>query len=165
MTYIGLAHLCIYFQISSLQIQSILHLHFTMATQTELHRMDSLDKVKADIQHIEGSLETPYLDRFPLLVNKNPEELAKLNKSLLKKLDWRFLPTVTIMLLMAYEISRRLAIPVANIYTVTSTASTFQTPVSRACKGTYTCRIPCGPLASPSFTSVISARSFQQVYT
>lgn len=77
-----------------------------MATQTtigEVHRMDSLDKVKADIEHIEGLSETLYLDRFPLLQNKSPEELKQLNKTLLRKLDWRFLPTVTVMLLMAYD--------------------------------------------------------------
>lgn len=67
--------------------------------------MDSLDKVKADVEHIEGLAENLYLDRFPLLQNKSPEELKKLNKSLLRKLDYRFLPTVTIMLLMGYDSS------------------------------------------------------------
>ena len=73
----------------------------TTQTQTELHRMDSLDKVKAEIEHIEDDQSRLYLDRFPLLQSKSAEELKALNKKLLIKLDWRFLPTVTIMLLMA----------------------------------------------------------------
>jgi hypothetical protein len=63
--------------------------------------MDSIDKVKADVQHIEG-LQDLWLQGFPLLQDKSAEELRVLQKSLLKKLDWRFLPTVTVMLLMAY---------------------------------------------------------------
>jgi hypothetical protein len=69
---------------------------------SEVHRMNSLDKVKAEIEHIEGLPNELYLERFPLLQGKGPEELKQLNKKLLKKLDWRFLPTVTVMLLMAY---------------------------------------------------------------
>jgi hypothetical protein len=72
-----------------------------MTTQTELQRMDSIDKVKADVQHIEG-LQDLWLQGFPLLQDKSAEELRVLQKSLLRKLDWRFLPTVTVMLLMAY---------------------------------------------------------------
>jgi hypothetical protein len=37
---------------------------------------------------------------FPILQNKTPEELEKLNKAVLRKLDWWFLPCVTMMLLM-----------------------------------------------------------------
>jgi hypothetical protein len=62
--------------------------------------MDSLDKNKADVQHIEG-LEDEWLQRFPLLQSKNAGELRVLQKSLLTKLDWRFLPTITMMLLIA----------------------------------------------------------------
>jgi hypothetical protein len=76
-----------------------------MATETELPRMDTIEKVKADTQHIETQPETLYLDRFPLLQGKSEEDLAALNKKLLRKLDWRFLPTVTMMLLMGYAIS------------------------------------------------------------
>jgi hypothetical protein len=65
-------------------------------------RMNSLDKVKAEIEHIEGLPNEQWLERFPLLQNKTPEELKQLNTKLLKKLDWRFLPTVTVMLLMGY---------------------------------------------------------------
>jgi hypothetical protein len=74
-------------------------------TQTELTRMDTLEKEKADVQHIETQPEQLYLERFPLLQGKTEEELAALNKKLLKKLDYRFLPTVTMMLLMGYVFS------------------------------------------------------------
>ncbi|KAL2795263.1 major facilitator superfamily domain-containing protein [Aspergillus keveii] len=39
---------------------------------------------------------------FPILQDKTPEELEKLNKAVLRKLDWWFLPCVTMMLLMSY---------------------------------------------------------------
>ena len=58
---------------------------------------------KSDAVHCETSataLEQEYLSRFPLLVNKTEEELAELNKSVLWKLDWKFLPCITLMLLM-----------------------------------------------------------------
>jgi hypothetical protein len=71
-------------------------------TQTELTHMDTLEKEKADVQHIETQPEQLYLERFPLLRGKTDEELAVLNKKLLRTLDYRFLPTVTMMLLMGY---------------------------------------------------------------
>lgn len=60
----------------------------------------SLKKEQA-IEHIEtAALEPTYLEGFPLLVGKSEEELAILNKKVLKKLDWKFLPCITAMLLM-----------------------------------------------------------------
>lgn len=41
-----------------------------------------------------------YLERYPLIKDKSPEELARIEKSLVRKLDWRFLPMVTAMLMM-----------------------------------------------------------------
>jgi hypothetical protein len=61
-----------------------------------------MNKEKA-IEHIESAaVEPTYLEGFPLLVNKSEEELAALNKKVLSKLDWRFLPCITAMLLMKY---------------------------------------------------------------
>ena len=52
-------------------------------------------------QHVEETLERDQLlEGWPLLKNKSPEELKALNKSVLRKLDWKFLPCVTMMLLM-----------------------------------------------------------------
>lgn len=48
--------------------------------------------------------EDLYLERYPLLRDKSKEDLAKLNKSVLRKLDWKFLPCITMMLLMKYAI-------------------------------------------------------------
>lgn len=42
------------------------------------------------------------LEKHALLKDKSPEELKELNKKVLKKLDWRFLPCITAMLLMNY---------------------------------------------------------------
>ncbi|KAH6695432.1 major facilitator superfamily transporter [Plectosphaerella plurivora] len=44
----------------------------------------------------------PLLERYPLIRDKSPEELARIEKSLVRKLDWRFLPMVTAMLMMNY---------------------------------------------------------------
>lgn len=44
----------------------------------------------------------PLLERYPLIRDKSPEELARIEKSLVRKLDWRFLPMVTAMLMMKY---------------------------------------------------------------
>ncbi|KAI4745759.1 MFS transporter [Aureobasidium sp. EXF-12298] len=61
-----------------------------------------LEKEKA-VEHIESApVESTYLEGFPLLRDKSDEELAVLNKKVLKKLDWKFLPCITAMLLMNY---------------------------------------------------------------
>lgn len=38
--------------------------------------------------------------RFPLLADASQEKLDALNKAVMRKLDWRFLPVITLMLLM-----------------------------------------------------------------
>jgi hypothetical protein len=72
-------------------------------THSRSASLSSVTKEKA-IEHIESAaVEPTYLEGFPLLVNKSEEELAALNKKVLSKLDWRFLPCITVMLLMKYE--------------------------------------------------------------
>jgi hypothetical protein len=48
----------------------------------------------------EAPVSDELLERYPLLKDKSEEELKKLNKAVLKKLDWKFLPCITAMLLM-----------------------------------------------------------------
>jgi ABC-type metal ion transport system substrate-binding protein len=78
----------------------------------------SLDKTSNDIkdnlkdmgsQHVEklSDPSSPHgLDLFalrqqyPLLANASEEKLAALNKAVLRRLDWVFLPVITMMLLM-----------------------------------------------------------------
>lgn len=67
--------------------------------------LDTLDKDDGPKHHetIEvrnNEYTAEWLERFPLIANKSPEELKVLEKGLLRKLDWIFLPTVTLMLLM-----------------------------------------------------------------
>lgn len=54
----------------------------------------SLEK-KTNIEHVEkaegNTLAEEILSRYPLLVGKSEEEMAQLNKKVLKKLDWKFL--------------------------------------------------------------------------
>ncbi|GME50549.1 Vitamin H transporter [Neofusicoccum parvum] len=52
------------------------------------------------VEHVQ--LPDAYLAQFPLLQAKTPGELAALDRSVVKKLDWRFLPIVSLMLLMNY---------------------------------------------------------------
>jgi hypothetical protein len=66
-------------------------------------RRSSTSKKLEDIEVIE-TVETSeaeaYLQRFELLRGKSKDELAALNKSLVRKLDWKFLLCITLMLLM-----------------------------------------------------------------
>jgi hypothetical protein len=66
-------------------------------------RRSSTSKKLEDVEIIEtaeaGEAEA-YLQRFELLRGKSQDELAALNNSLVQKLDWKFLPCITWMLLM-----------------------------------------------------------------
>ncbi|KAL2210608.1 MFS general substrate transporter [Sarocladium strictum] len=84
-----------------------------MATQAPLDtdaRRPSKDgsidfKDEKTAHHIEvedGAVPREWLERYPLIKDKTPEELAAIEKSLVRKLDFRFLPMVTIMLIMNY---------------------------------------------------------------
>lgn len=61
-------------------------------------QMDGMKK-QADVEHLENPQDA-WIQAYPLLREKSEEELKAIRKSLLRKLDWRFLPTVTVMLLM-----------------------------------------------------------------
>lgn len=64
----------------------------------ELTPKQSIEIVK--IEDARPNVEASWLQRYPLLADKTEEELEALNKSVLRKLDWKFLPCITIMLLM-----------------------------------------------------------------
>jgi hypothetical protein len=64
----------------------------------------SIDK-KGDttcIDNVDDTFRREHLSKYPLLTDKSDEELEQLNKSVLRKLDWKFLPCITMMLLMKY---------------------------------------------------------------
>lgn len=78
--------------------------------------------------------------RFDLLRDLSDAEMEKLNKSVVKKIDWRMMPYITIMFLMRYEI---LAFSLIHLYETltqeaTLTASTSPTPSWRAYRKTFT---------------------------
>lgn len=56
----------------------------------------------------EATLSDTVLQRYDLLKDKSSIELEALNKSVLKKLDWKFLPCITAMLLMKYAVDNDL---------------------------------------------------------
>lgn len=67
------------------------------------HDAVSISKPSAEIVKIEDAVPddaSVWIQQYPLLAGKSPEELAALNKSVLRKLDWKFLPCITFMLLM-----------------------------------------------------------------
>jgi hypothetical protein len=60
----------------------------------------ALDKKQFSSEHVEiaGSQSEhniEYLSRYPLIADKSPEELRQIEKGLLRKLDWIFLPVVS----------------------------------------------------------------------
>jgi hypothetical protein len=61
-------------------------------------------KVGAHVEdtHIAGYTNSPreIQSRFDLLRDLNEEEMQNLNKTVLSKVDWRLMPTITIMFLM-----------------------------------------------------------------
>lgn len=61
---------------------------------------DSLKSKTADEFIEEAPAADPWLDEFPLIKEKSVDELNALNHAVVKKLDWKFLPCVTMMLLM-----------------------------------------------------------------
>ena len=62
---------------------------------------------KIDVQQYERAINdngvyTPQeiQGRFDLLRDLNPQQMAALNKKVLRKLDWRLMPTITVMFLL-----------------------------------------------------------------
>jgi len=63
----------------------------------------SIDKPEAEVfEDLQTSNEELWVQQYDLLNGKSKEEMILLNKKVLKKLDWRFLSTITAMLLMNY---------------------------------------------------------------
>lgn len=72
-----------------------------MTPRQSKHSTDA--KKSAEIEYIDDAgidQRANWLQQYPLLADKSPEELDGLNRSVLKKLDWKFLPCITVMLLM-----------------------------------------------------------------
>jgi len=63
--------------------------------------MGSLSKDGVSLhEHAVEDTNREWIQEYPLLVGKTPEELNKLEKSLKKRLDYIFLPMVTMVLFM-----------------------------------------------------------------
>jgi hypothetical protein len=64
-------------------------------------RMGSLSKDGVSLhEHIVEDSTREWIQEYPLLNEKTPEELKKIEKSLIKRLDYIFLPMVTMVLFM-----------------------------------------------------------------
>lgn len=65
------------------------------------HAKSSLADVKVGIEWEENApIRDPLIERHELIKVKTPEELKALDKSVRKRLDWKFLPMVCAMLMM-----------------------------------------------------------------
>ncbi|ETN39805.1 uncharacterized protein HMPREF1541_06031 [Cyphellophora europaea CBS 101466] len=76
-----------------------------MGRDSRANSQHSLPDKEAEVQIIEQAQVTEaesYLQHFDLLAGKSKDEIEKLNKKVLRKLDWKFLPCITAMLLMNY---------------------------------------------------------------
>lgn len=68
---------------------------------SETQGRSSLDKTA--VTHLEeATLADTVLHQYDLLKDKSSAELKALDKAVLKRLDWKFLPCITAMLLMKY---------------------------------------------------------------
>ena len=70
-----------------------------------LFRSDLNEKI--DVQQYERAINDNGVytaqeiqDRFDLLRDLNPQQMVALNKKVLRKLDWRLMPTITVMFLL-----------------------------------------------------------------
>jgi len=65
---------------------------------------DEKSRVGVETQQIEGGILTPaqIQHRFDTLRDLSDEQMAALNKRVLKKVDWRLMPCITLMFLMKY---------------------------------------------------------------
>lgn len=127
----------------------------------------SFDDTESKIvtENVEDVHAEQSLAAFPLLQGKTPAELKALNKAVLKKLDYYFLPCVTMMLLMrsAHTPFSQTSRNTNNvdISSATWTELMYLMPALLACRATYTCRTPSGPQASPCSMSVTSSPKSQ----
>lgn len=67
------------------------------SVKSNRHSLDIKSNVKLEEFAPERDL---FLERYEVIREKSPEELRAIEKSLVRKLDWKFLPMVTAMLLM-----------------------------------------------------------------
>ena len=74
---------------------------------TEKHSVDIADKKTADVEFKEviadrnGQITPQQIQaRFETLRHLSEEQMGALNKQLVKKLDWRLMPCITLMFLM-----------------------------------------------------------------
>lgn len=69
-------------------------------TASQDSKRGSVD-VKVDIELEETApVRDPLIEQYELIRDKSAEELSALNKSVVRKLDWKFLPMVCAMLMM-----------------------------------------------------------------
>lgn len=94
--------------------------------------------IKRDVEYEEvAPVRDEILERYPLIKDKTPEERAAIEKSLVRKLDWKFLPMVTAMLLMKSVI---LSLPIFLLLTDAAILIELTSPTldSQACRKIFT---------------------------
>ncbi|SPO04150.1 related to putative tartrate transporter [Cephalotrichum gorgonifer] len=64
--------------------------------------LDLKDGLDGNVEVEENAQHDEYLQHYSLIKDKSPEELKAIEKSLVRKLDWKFLPMVSMMIIMNY---------------------------------------------------------------
>lgn len=62
------------------------------------------DKLGSDVAKVESAAQGPFIDRekFPLLADKTPDELQKLEKRVKLRVDLRLMPMLVLIYIMNY---------------------------------------------------------------
>lgn len=73
-------------------------------TSIETTTLNHDEKLEGEAEQVERSFLTPaqLQHRFDTLRDLDDEQMAELNKRVVKKIDWRLMPCITIMFLMKY---------------------------------------------------------------
>jgi len=66
----------------------------------------SIEKIDVVIQTTENTSPAAIQARFTTLCDLDDEQMAALNKRVLRRIDWRMMPTITIMFLLKYVLQQ-----------------------------------------------------------
>ena len=123
------------------------------------------EKLEGETNQIERTwlLPAEIQHRFDTLRDLSDEQMAALDKKVLRKIDWRLMPCITLMFLMKYAFrpNKMRHIPTDD-FTAISIVSTSPTLVWRVFRKISTCLILSGMRVSVRSTSDISLASYQE---
>lgn len=121
-------------------------------------------KKDVGVSMIEDVSPASLQSQFDTLRDLDEEQMAGLQKRLVRKLDWRMMPTITVMFLLKYAIRALHShqYPTRRLTPVAAILIESMSPMHdwRAFRKTVTCRTPSGIPESQPSTSDTSSASF-----